>query len=119
MKSKKGGGKGGGSRKEGVQHKKGEKGKRKKKSRGERVEKETGRKNYQGIEGNEGVPGGSETNCQCRRHRTRRPEFDLWVGKIPWRREWQPTPIFLPGEFHGQRSQVLYSPWGYKASDMT
>ena len=35
-----------------------------------------------------------------------RPRFDPWVGKIPWRREWQPTPVFLPGEFHGQRSLV-------------
>ena len=34
----------------------------------------------------------------------RRLGFDLWVGKIPWRREWRPTPVFLPGEFHGQRS---------------
>ena len=39
-------------------------------------------------------------------------------GKIPWR-EWQPTPVFLPGEFHGQRSLVGYSPWGLKESDMT
>ena len=37
--------------------------------------------------------------------------FDLWVGKIPWRRAWQPTPVFLPGEPHGQRSLVGYSPW--------
>ena len=37
--------------------------------------------------------------------------FDPWVGKIPWRREWQPTPIFLPGEFRGQRSLASYSPW--------
>ena len=35
----------------------------------------------------------------------RRPGFSPWAGKIPWRKEWQPTPIFLPGEFHGQRSQ--------------
>ena len=35
--------------------------------------------------------------------------FDPWVGKIPWRREWLPTPVFLPGEFHGQRSLVGYS----------
>ena len=41
----------------------------------------------------------------------RRPRFDPWVGKIPWRREWLPTPIFLPGEFHGQRSLVCYSLW--------
>ena len=37
-----------------------------------------------------------------------------WVGKIPWRKEWQPTPVFLPGEPHGQRSLVGYSPWGLK-----
>ena len=41
----------------------------------------------------------------------RRLGFDSWVGKIPWRREWQPIPVFLPGEFHKQRSQVDYSPW--------
>ena len=40
-------------------------------------------------------------------------------GKIPWRRAWQPTPVFLPGEFHGQRSLVGYSPSGHKESDMT
>ena len=45
--------------------------------------------------------------------------FDLWVRKIPWRREWQPTPVFLPGEFHGQRSLVGYSSWSHKESDMT
>ena len=45
--------------------------------------------------------------------------FDPWVGKIPWRREWQPTPVFLPGEFHGQRSLVGYSPWGRTESDTT
>ena len=45
--------------------------------------------------------------------------FDPWVRKIPWRREWQPTPLFLPGEFHGQRSPEGYSPWGRKESDTT
>ena len=40
------------------------------------------------------------------------------VRKIPWRREWQPTPVFLPGEFHGQRSLAGYSLWGPKESDM-
>ena len=49
----------------------------------------------------------------------RRPEFDPWVGKIPWGKEWHPTPIFLPGESHGQRSLAGYSPWGRKESDMT
>ena len=41
------------------------------------------------------------------------------VGKIPWRRKWQPTPVFLPGKSHGQRSLVDYSPWGRKESDTT
>ena len=48
-----------------------------------------------------------------------RPGFDNWVSKIPWRREWKPTPLFLPREFHGQRSLVGYSPWGRKELDMT
>ena len=62
-------------------------------------------------------PGGSddkESACQCRRH-----EFDLWMGKIPWRRKWKPTPVFLPGESHERRSLEGYSPWGHKESDMT
>ena len=41
------------------------------------------------------------------------------LGELPWRREWQPTPVFLPGEFHGQRSLAGYSPWGRKESDTT
>ena len=56
-----------------------------------------------------------EPTCQCRR--PKRCKFKPWVGKIPWRREWQPTPVFLPGEFHGQRSLVGYSPWDHKESD--
>ena len=43
--------------------------------------------------------------------------FDPWVGKIPWRRKWQPTPVFLLGESYGQRSLAGYSPWGCKESD--
>ena len=58
-----------------------------------------------------------ESSCQCRRCRRRR--FDLWVGKIFWRMAWQPTAGFLPGESHGQRSLVGYSPWAHKESDMT
>ena len=50
---------------------------------------------------------------------TRKTWVDPWVEKIPWRREWQPTPIFLPGESHGQRSLVGYRPQGCKESDMT
>jgi len=45
--------------------------------------------------------------------------FNPWVRKIPWREKWQPTPVFLPGESHGQRSLVGYSPWGRKESDTT
>ena len=57
----------------------------------------------------------SESIClQCRR-----PGFDPWVGKSPWRRKWQPTPVFLPGKSHGWRSLVGYSPWGCKESDTT
>ena len=52
---------------------------------------------------------GKESTCQCKRH-----GFDPSVRKIPWRRKWQPTPIFLPGKSHGQRSLVGYSPWGRK-----
>ena len=47
------------------------------------------------------------------------PVFNPWVGKIPQGREWQPTPVVLPGGSHGQRSLVGYSPWGLKESDMT
>ena len=43
---------------------------------------------------------------------------DPWVGKIPWRREWLPTPVFLLGEFHGQRSLVGCSPWDHRESDV-
>ena len=45
--------------------------------------------------------------------------FNLWVRNIPWRRKWQPTPVFLPGKSNGQRSLAGYSPWGCKESDMT
>ena len=44
--------------------------------------------------------------------------FEPQVGKIPWRKTWQLTPVFLPGKSHGQRSQVGYSPWGHKELDM-
>ena len=49
----------------------------------------------------------------------RRPGFGPWVGKIPWRREWLPTPVCFPGESHGQRSLASYSPWGHKELDKT
>ena len=56
-------------------------------------------------------------HLQCRNHRIH--GFDPWVRKIPWRRAWQPTPVFLPGEFHGQRSLAGYSPWDHRESDRT
>ena len=55
-----------------------------------------------------------EYACQCRRY-----GLNPWVGKMPWRREWQPTPVFLSGKFHGQRSLADCSQWGHKKSDMT
>ena len=48
-----------------------------------------------------------------------RPGFNPWVGKIPWRRKWQPTLVFLPGKSHGWRSLVGYRTWGCKESDTT
>ena len=60
---------------------------------------------------------GRESTCQRRRYR--RCGFDPWVGKMPWRREWQSTPVFLPGKPHGQRSLAGYSLWGLKESDTT
>ena len=55
----------------------------------------------------------------CQYGRCRSCQFNLWAGKIPWRRAWQPTPIFLHGDPHGQRNLVGYSPLGRKESDMT
>ena len=52
---------------------------------------------------------GKESVCQCRRHK--RGQFTPWVRKIPWSSKWQPTPVFLPEESHGQRSLTGYSPW--------
>jgi len=57
---------------------------------------------------------GKELACRCRRR-----EFDPWVGKIRWRRKWQPTPVFLPGKSHGQRHLAGYSPRDHKESDTT
>ena len=52
---------------------------------------------------------GKKSPCQCRRHR-----FDSWVRKSPWRRKWQPTPVFLPGESYRQGNLAGYSLWGHK-----
>ena len=50
---------------------------------------------------------------------TQGTQVDPWVGRIPWRRKWHPTPVFLPGKFHQQRSLEGYGPWDLKKSDMT
>ena len=60
-----------------------------------------------------GGASGKEPTCQCRRRK--RWGFRPSVGKIPWGWKWQPTPVFLPGESHGQRSLAGYSPWGRKS----
>ena len=57
---------------------------------------------------------GKESTCQCRRR-----GFDPWIGKLPWSRKWQPTPGFLPGKSHGQRSLEGYCLWVAKESDTT
>ena len=59
---------------------------------------------------------GKAPTCQCRRYKRR--GFNPWVRKIPWRRAWQLTPVFLPREIHGQKSLVGYSPWGCKGLDL-
>ena len=69
------------------------------------------------ILGLSGGPSSKELTCQNRR--LRRPGFHPWFGKIPWRREWQLTPVFLPGESHEQRSLMGYSPWVPIGSGMT
>ena len=69
------------------------------------------------LKGFLGGTSGKEPACQCRRHK--RCGFDPWIRKNPWRREWHPTPVFLPGELHGQRILAGYSPRGCKESDTT
>ena len=66
------------------------------------------------------LPGGTnskEAACQCEGQK--RHKFDPWVREILWRREWQPAPVFLPGQFHRQRSLAGYSPQGHNKSDTT
>ena len=63
------------------------------------------------------IPSGSDGKASCLQ--CGRPGFDPWVGKILWRRQWHPTPVFSPGESHGRRSLAGYSPWGRKESDTT
>ena len=60
---------------------------------------------------------GKDSACQCRSRR--RCGFNPWVQKIPWRMEWQPSPVSLPGKFHGVKRLEGYSPWSCKELDVT
>ena len=62
-------------------------------------------------------PGGSDGKASA--YQGGDPGFSPWVGKILWRRKWQPLPVLLPGKPHGRWSLVVYSPWGCKESDTT
>ena len=64
------------------------------------------------LKGFPGDSSGKEFTCQCRKRR--RLGFNPWVRKIPWNRKWYPTPVFLPGQLHGQRSLMGYSPCSQK-----
>ena len=66
-----------------------------------------------------GFPSGSAVENLPAMLEPQRHAFDPWVRKIPWRRAWQPAPVFLPGESHGQRSLVGYGLRGRKESDIT
>ena len=69
---------------------------------------------------NDGFPGGaSGKQPACQSRKWRRCGFDPWVGKMPWRRTRQPTPVFLPGESHRQRSLAGYSLQSGSDSDTT
>ena len=78
-----------------------------------------GRKKSQiySIHGSLDGASGKEPACQCKGYE--KCKLSAWVGKIFWRRKWQPTPVFLPGESYRQRNRVGYNPWGRKESDMT
>ena len=60
---------------------------------------------------------GASGKATSQLRRCKRGRFNPWIGKIPWSRNSQPTPVFWPGKFHGQRSLVGYSPWGHNESD--
>ena len=62
---------------------------------------------------------GKESTCQCKRCKRQGTGSISWVRKMPWSRKWQPTSVFLPGKFHGQRSLAGYSPWGLQRVECT
>ena len=66
-----------------------------------------------------GFPGGAVVKNPPANAGDVRRGYDPWVGKIPWSRKWQPTPIFLPGKSHGQKNLADYRLWGHKELDTT
>ena len=75
---------------------------------------------YLSVPGLRVFPGGaSGKEPACQHRRPKKCRFDPWVGKIPWRRSWQPTPGFLPGESHGQRSLAGCGPWSPTGLNVT
>ena len=72
---------------------------------------------YQSVEADRGFPGGSRVKNPP--GNAGRRGFDPWMGTIPWRRQWHPTPVFLPEKSHGQRILVIYSPWSRKDQGTT
>ena len=73
-----------------------------------------GSRNWYAIRLSSRGASGKESACQCKRCR-----FNPQLGKIPWSRKWQPTPVFLPRASHGHRTLVGYRLWGHKESDVT
>ena len=69
------------------------------------------------VKVNKSFPGGSVGKESA--YNSGGPSFNPWFGKIPWRREWQPNPVFLPEKSHGQKSPMGYRPWGCRQLDKT
>ena len=74
---------------------------------------------YWGITALQGFPDGSVVKNPSAKVGDMSHGFDPWLGKIPWRRAWKPTPVFLPGESYGKRSLEGYSPQGRKEFDLS
>ena len=72
---------------------------------------------YTHLSDSPGDTSGKESACQCRRRKRRK--LDPWVGEIPWRRKWKPTPVFFSEKSNGWRSLAHCSPWGHKELDTT
>ena len=83
------------------------------------IQKATHRNMYRSVFTHKGFPGGAVVRNLPASAGDTGVQVQSWVGKILWRREWQPTPVFLPGKSHEKRSLVDYSLGGHKESDTT